>query len=98
MSGRNFLFHFNVASFLKVKPTGWEMVSDPNGTYLSVNTASDGLSMPRAVLKIDSFPRQRGKELDRHAINVIAVEKLLIGRLSKCHSCLTPFSFRPHLY
>ncbi len=28
---------------------------------LSVNTASDGLSMPRAVLKIDSFPRQRGK-------------------------------------
>ena len=26
---RNFSFHFNVASFLKVKRTGWEMVSDP---------------------------------------------------------------------
>ena len=34
--------------------------SESNGTYLSVNTVSDGLSMPRAVLKIDSFPRECG--------------------------------------
>ena len=111
------------------------LASESNGAYLSVNMAGDGFSMPRAILKIDSFPRQRGKvgmaamppaktppsqppcrraghcigqlfrardacvakpalhpprmrgkELDRHAISVIDVEKLPIGRLSKCHS------------
>jgi len=41
--------------------------------------------MQRAKL-IVSFPRQRGKEPDRLPIHVIAVEKLLIGRISKCHS------------
>ena len=30
-------------------------------------------------------PQLRGKEPDRLPIHVIAVEKLLIGRLSKCH-------------
>jgi len=36
-------------------------------------------------------PQLRGKEPDRLPIHVIAVEKLLIGRLSKCHSTLTAF-------
>jgi len=35
------------------------MVSDPNGTYLSANMATEGFSMQRAKL-IVSFPRQRG--------------------------------------
>ena len=35
-------------------------------------------------------PQLRGKEPDRLPISVIAVEKLPIGRLSKCHSTLTP--------
>jgi len=63
----------------------------PNGTYLSANMATEGFSMQRAKL-IVSLPRQRGKEPDRLPIHVIAVEKLLIGRLSKCHSTLPPLT------
>ena len=46
--------------------------------------------MPATKTPPSQPPQLRGKEPDRLPIHVIAVEKLLIGRISKCHSTLTP--------
>ena len=54
-----------------------------------------GVGMGRCLLRRHPHPilppQLRGKEPDRLPICVIAVEKLLIGRLSKCHSTLIRF-------
>jgi len=59
--------------------------------------ATEGFSIERATL-IVAFPRNCGeqpqglrREPDRLPFHVIAVEKLSIGRLRKCHSNLAPY-------